>query len=136
MLAVRDAVYRALEPRRAAREFTSFTEVSVTLAADGRVRELLSGMDDEDWRAFLLVSEVFVETLDGEGAAVEADAAREPEQPLGPGFGRLVVLAERTPHPRCERCWIHRATVGQVPGHPGICDRCAEALPDGFVLTR
>jgi isoleucyl-tRNA synthetase len=107
----------------------------VTLAADGQVRRLLAAMDDEDWRAFLLVSEVFVETLDGEGAAIESEPAREPEQPLGPGFGRLLVLAERTPHARCERCWIHRGTVGHVPGHPGICDRCVDALPDGFVLT-
>lgn len=135
MLAIREAVYRALEPRRAAREFASFAEVSVTLAADGETRKLLDTMSDEDWRALLLVAEVFVETLNGEGAAAEARAAEATERPLGPDGGRLVVLAERTPYPRCERCWIHRPTVGKIESHPGICDRCVAALPEGFVLT-
>jgi isoleucyl-tRNA synthetase len=134
LLAVRDAVYRALEPRRAAREFASFAEVSVTLAADGEVRALLDTMDDEAWRSLLLVSEVFVETLNGEGAALEAKAGMPAEQPLGPGAGRLVTLFERTKHARCERCWIHRASVGEVEGHPTLCRRCVDALPAGFVL--
>jgi isoleucyl-tRNA synthetase len=135
MLAVREAVHRALEPRRAAKEFTAFTEVSVTLAADGRVRQLLGAMDDEDWRSLLLVSEVFVESLNGEGAALQAEAAAAAEQPLGPGCGRLVVLGEPTAHTRCERCWIHRASVGHVAAHPSLCERCVRALPEGFVLT-
>ena len=29
---------------------------------------------------------------------------------------------------RCERCWRHRSTVGADAAHPGLCDRCADAV--------
>ena len=29
---------------------------------------------------------------------------------------------------KCERCWNYRAAVGNVPGHPTLCDRCIEAV--------
>jgi len=133
LLAVREAVNRVLEPRRASKEFATFAEVSVTLAADGAVRKTLDALDDESWRTLLLVSEVFVESVGGgEGAALDS-APGTAQEPLGAGNGRLHVLVERTPHPRCERCWIHRSTVGRVEGHPTICQRCADALPKDFV---
>src|SRR5262245_1882601 len=134
LLAVRDAVYRALEPRRASKEFGTFGEVSLTLAADGYVSRVLEGMNDESWRALLLVSEVFIESVGGEGAALNRDPGPA-QEPLGAGQGRIFVLAEKTAHARCERCWIHRDTVGKVEGHPTICQRCADALPRDFVAT-
>ena len=29
---------------------------------------------------------------------------------------------------KCERCWNYRASVGSVPEHPTLCDRCIEAV--------
>jgi isoleucyl-tRNA synthetase len=29
-------------------------------------------------------------------------------------------------HPKCERCWHHRADVGQHADHPNLCGRCVE----------
>ena len=29
---------------------------------------------------------------------------------------------------KCERCWIHRDTVGQDSEHPTLCHRCAEVV--------
>ena len=133
-LAVRESVYRALEPRRASKEFGTFGEVSLTLASDGETLRVLQSMDDESWRALFLMSEVFIESVNGEGAALEKGSGPALE-PLGSGLGKLYVLAEKTKHPRCERCWIHRDTVGKVEGQPTICQRCADALPRDFVPT-
>ncbi|HKA23420.1 MAG TPA: isoleucine--tRNA ligase [Candidatus Eisenbacteria bacterium] len=133
-LAVREAVYRALEPRRASKEFATFAEVSLTLAADGETLRVLESMDDESWRTLFLMSEVFHESVNGEGAALEKGAGPA-QEPLGSGLGKLYVLAEKTAHARCERCWIHRDTVGKVEGQPTICQRCADALPRDFVPT-
>jgi isoleucyl-tRNA synthetase len=127
LLGVRDAVNQVLEPRRAAKEFASFAEVSVVLSADGEVKQLLDSLNPESWRSLLLVSEVVIGDLDGNG-----DSAL---QPLGPGLGRLGVTVTRTGHRRCERCWIHRVSVGQSAEQPGLCERCLNALPEGFVLT-
>jgi isoleucyl-tRNA synthetase len=29
---------------------------------------------------------------------------------------------------KCERCWNYRDTVGAMPDHPTLCDRCVEAI--------
>ena len=29
---------------------------------------------------------------------------------------------------KCERCWNYRASVGNAPEHPTLCDRCIEAV--------
>ncbi len=34
------------------------------------------------------------------------------------------IVAERSPHPKCERCWNYRSTVGQSAEHPTLCERC------------
>ncbi len=44
----------------------------------------------------------------------------------GPGVD---VRIERTPHRKCERCWRHREDVGAQTEHPGLCGRCAAAIP-------
>lgn len=31
---------------------------------------------------------------------------------------------------KCERCWRHLPEVNGVPGWPGLCIRCAEAVKD------
>jgi isoleucyl-tRNA synthetase len=36
--------------------------------------------------------------------------------------------AVRTARTKCGRCWRHRETVGEIPAHPDLCDRCAEAV--------
>jgi isoleucyl-tRNA synthetase len=36
----------------------------------------------------------------------------------------------RTTYKRCERCWRHRAYVGQSTAHPDLCERC-EAVVSG-----
>ena len=38
------------------------------------------------------------------------------------------IVAERSPHPKCERCWNYRSTVGLAPDFPTLCDRCTRVL--------
>jgi len=36
--------------------------------------------------------------------------------------------AERSKHPKCDRCWRHVPDVGSDPRYPSVCHRCAQAL--------
>ncbi len=127
LVAVREAIYQALEPRRAAKEFASFLEVQLVLSGDGSLAAVLDRLDPESWRSFLLTSEV-------ERAPRAPLGATDLGEPLGSGTGHLWLTAERTPHRRCDRCWIHRPSVGLSAEHPALCERCLAALPEGFAL--
>jgi isoleucyl-tRNA synthetase len=37
-----------------------------------------------------------------------------------------IILVTQSPHPKCIRCWHHRADVGRNDKHPQICARCIE----------
>jgi isoleucyl-tRNA synthetase len=59
-----------------------------------------------DIEEFLILSQIDLVATDGESSAV----------------------VSKTAHPRCERCWRHKPTVGIQPEHPTLCDRCAEVV--------
>ena len=40
----------------------------------------------------------------------------------------IAVQVGSGPVEKCSRCWVHDTTVGQQPGHPGICSRCYDSL--------
>jgi isoleucyl-tRNA synthetase len=42
--------------------------------------------------------------------------------------GTMSARAERSPHPKCERCWNLRPTVGQSSAHPTLCERCVRVI--------
>jgi isoleucyl-tRNA synthetase len=48
--------------------------------------------------------------------------------PTEAGGERFTIVAGRSPSPKCERCWNHRASVGRHAEHPTLCDRCARAI--------
>jgi isoleucyl-tRNA synthetase len=67
-------------------------------------------------RFLLITSEATVHKVSAPpaGAVPASETAREG-----------VWLAVRaTTHPKCARCWHHRAEVGASPAHPDICARC------------
>jgi isoleucyl-tRNA synthetase len=45
------------------------------------------------------------------------------------------VEVSKTSNARCERCWRHREDVGGNPGHPTLCQRCADAVSEAAVQT-
>lgn len=36
----------------------------------------------------------------------------------------LRLIVKKSAHPKCARCWHHRADVGTHASHPEICARC------------
>ena len=42
--------------------------------------------------------------------------------------GVLSIVVTPSALEKCERCWIHRDTVGQDTTHPTLCARCAEVV--------
>jgi isoleucyl-tRNA synthetase len=112
--ALREATYRAVEVERAAKRLAKTNEASVALGATGAAEQDLLARYANELPAFLQVS---IATANG------------PAPAAGEAWG---VAVTRTPYARCERCWNFRATVGQAPRLPELCDRCVAALPEGF----
>jgi isoleucyl-tRNA synthetase len=100
MLALRDEVYRSLEPLRKEKTIGEPTDAWVDLAldAEGKARVLSFGV--ERLAELLVVAGV---TL--------AD--------LPPGEKGVKVSARRSPFEKCERCWVRRADVAPRPEHGG-----------------
>ena len=116
LLAVRDEVLRELEKLRAAKTIGSAQEASVVLASADK--DLLARLraDRDLLTTLAIVSEVSVSETVPAGASAGVDL---------PG---LHVLATKSTHPKCERCWNLRPTVGRDPSHPSLCDRCARVV--------
>ncbi len=105
LLEVREQVLRALEGLRKSKQIGSAQEARVRITTNRA--ELL--LPERDLLATICnVSEV----------EIVADPAASTES----------IVAERSPHAKCERCWNYRPTVGQSPEHPTVCDRCARVV--------
>jgi isoleucyl-tRNA synthetase len=111
---LREKVHAALEPERAAKRLAQTQEAAVMLAAGDEAGRALLARYGASLASYLVVSTV---TFDGPAPA--------------PGEAWGVAVA-KSPHPKCERCWNHRPTVGADATHPTLCDRCVAALPPGF----
>ncbi len=109
---VRAEVYRELEKLRAAGTLGKSLEARVTLhSADPETQKALRATDLQE---ILIVSEAGV---------ADAPAGSEAADLKG-----LWILAERSPLPKCGRCWGHRADVGSDARHPQLCGRCAPVV--------
>jgi isoleucyl-tRNA synthetase len=59
-----------------------------------------------------------VSEVEVEGTATVPSAAAQPYR----------LVAEKSPHAKCERCWNLRASVGRSVAHPTLCGRCVSVL--------
>ncbi len=48
----------------------------------------------------------------------------------------LAVQVRASPHPKCTRCWHHRADIGSDPAHPELCGRCVDNVTAGGETRR
>jgi isoleucyl-tRNA synthetase len=124
----RDVAYLALERARSNRKVIRSSQ-EATLQFTTNDPELRARLDRD--RALLttlcIISEILPTKPDPPGDQPGRGGATDPI--LG-----LSAHAEKSPHPKCERCWNLRPTVGQDADHPTLCDRCARvvaALPAG-----
>jgi isoleucyl-tRNA synthetase len=97
---LRNPVRKQIEERRNAGSVGASLQAEVEFHADGRDYELLSSLGDE-LKYLLITSEARVKP--SRDFSVEVNASR---------------------HPKCERCWHHRADVNDE----GLCGRCVSNL--------
>ncbi len=112
VLATRVAVGPALEAARKANQIGSALDAELDLYCDAGLYGTLNRLEDE-LRFVLITSEVRLHTL------AERDATAVATELSG-----LAVRVSASPHPKCVRCWHHRADVGAHADHPELCGRC------------
>jgi len=115
LLEVRSTVTRALETGRAEKLFGNSVDAKVDLYAKGKTGELMRTMSD-------LLPELFIvsEVALADTPLQEATAA---DEELG-----VQVKVGASALPKCPRCWLRKADVGQNSEHPDLCARCAAAI--------
>ncbi|HHW15515.1 MAG TPA: isoleucine--tRNA ligase, partial [Firmicutes bacterium] len=118
LLAVRDAVNRALEAARAEKAIGNSLEAAVRVYAEPGLAGLLERYE-RDLPAILIVSQVFLQPWEDHPADALTDSVD--------GRG-VAVRVERAAGEKCARCWMYSPEVGQDPAHPDVCPRCAGVL--------
>jgi isoleucyl-tRNA synthetase len=116
LLRIRGEVTRVMEAARAEKIIGHSLDAALTIAAASTLYELLASCK-EDLRAFFIVSAVDLLPLE------QADDAFEET-----GMERIKIRVTPSESVKCQRCWVHDPSVGDETGHPGICQRCADAL--------
>ena len=113
LIAVKEAVNKAIEASRNDGIIKAGLEAEVTLYAEPQLQATLEKLGDE-LRFVLITSGVTVEPLEKAGEIAASEL---------PGLG---VVLSKSAHNKCERCWHFREDVGSHSEHPTICGRCVE----------
>jgi len=114
LLGVREAVLKALEEKRNAKEINASLEARVVLRAGGALGDLLREYARE-LPALFIVSQVELAPPGAEGDH---------------GSAGLSVAVERARGSKCERCWNYSTRVGENREYPTVCERCVAALEE------
>ncbi len=116
IMEVKVAVNKEMENLRAAKAIGGNLQAEVTLYAQDSLVADLAKLGNE-LRFVLITSTASVApVLDAPADAVVTEVA---------GLKLKVV---KSGHPKCARCWHHRADVGVDPAHPEICGRCVDNI--------
>ncbi|MAL99484.1 MAG: isoleucine--tRNA ligase [Alteromonadaceae bacterium] len=117
ILAVKEAVNKALEETRKAGNIKGSLSAEVNLYCEPEIADKLNLLGEE-LRFVLITSEahVFSSSDAGNDQAVATEV---------PG---LKVSVAPTAYHKCDRCWHHRPEVGSREAHPDLCDRCIDNL--------
>lgn len=102
---IRDQVNKDIETVRTEGKVGASLQAEVTVAAQAEDLALLHSLEDD-------LKFVFITSA---AQAVAGDDA-------------LQITVQATQHPKCGRCWHHRADVGRDPAHPELCGRCVDNL--------
>ena len=112
VMAVKSAVNKELESKRAEKIIGSGLSAEVDLFCESDLGDLL-GKLGEELRFVLIVSRASIKTLgntDFEAVGTEVDG--------------LKLSVKPSDYNKCSRCWHHRADVGEAVSHPSLCQRC------------
>ncbi|MCC6302978.1 MAG: isoleucine--tRNA ligase [Gammaproteobacteria bacterium] len=116
VIEVRMAVSKELEKLRVGGAIGSSLDAEVDLYCGEKLRRRLAGLGDE--LRFVLITSYARVHAEGDrpADAVAAEIAGD----------RFWIQARASTHPKCVRCWHHRADVGNDAAHPELCGRCVE----------
>jgi isoleucyl-tRNA synthetase len=114
ILSIRKEVNKALELARAEKVIGHSLDSKITLEISNELAKFLDV--DEGIEKIFIVSELeVVSENELEGGYVSED-------------GQIKIKVKPSELDKCERCWVHDATVGKNSKHPTICQRCVDAL--------
>jgi isoleucyl-tRNA synthetase len=114
LLKVREEVNRVLEKLRSEGKIGKSLEGRITLhTTEEKIAKYLQAID---LREFFIVSEA---SLSDQPIGTESDQIKG-----------LFLLAEKSGHPKCNRCWNLRENVGTSETYPDVCQDCAQVLQD------
>ena len=114
VLAARMAVGPALEAARKGNLIGSALDAELDLYCDIGIYQALDRLGDE-LRFALITSQVRLHPI-----------AERPDTAVDTDLAGLAVRVSASAHPKCVRCWHHRADVGTHAAHPELCGRCVE----------
>jgi isoleucyl-tRNA synthetase len=120
LLEVRREVAKALETARARKLIGSGLEASVRIASAPEDVPALLAAKRELLKTLFIVSRV---ELSGPASGAVVYESQEI-----PG---LVVVVDRAPGRKCERCWVWSERVGEDANHPALCERCVPVVAAG-----
>lgn len=115
LLALRTDVNKALELARADKIIGKPLDAEVILYLDDTGAEAFRRIKDEKLSELFIVSKVIVKSGAGTGYP-------------GQEFKGAVIEVKASDEPKCTRCWIHDAHVGESAEHPELCPRCQTAI--------
>ena len=115
---IRAEVTKALEQERAQKRIGHPLEAMLIIVCDPDVYEFLRPYAD-DLRSMFIVSKVLLETGKPMEDAYQSQDIEGISIQVGPATDE-----------KCERCWIHDATVGDDANHPALCHRCKTVIDE------
>ncbi|WP_088332162.1 isoleucine--tRNA ligase [Lacimicrobium sp. SS2-24] len=114
LIAVKDAVNKALEQARRDGLIGGSLEANVTLYASAPLADVLRKLSDE--LRFVLIT----------SSAQVADEHSRPDTLSPSEMAGLWVQVTKSDGSKCVRCWHHREDVGDNEQHPQLCGRCID----------
>ncbi len=121
---IRRVVTGALERERAAGSIGASLQAAPVLVVPEADRSLL---DAAGWAEICITSGM---TLADTPPAADAAPFTLDDVP------GVVVIPRRAAGEKCQRCWKVLPEVGTHPDHPGLCDRCHDAVTSGVLARR
>jgi isoleucyl-tRNA synthetase len=107
IMELRNKVLVALEGLRQEQKIGSNQVASITIQSkDEELIAVLNKFGLEQFAALCIASEVKLERYDSE----------------------TTVVAEKSSHQKCQRCWNYWPSVGTNKEHPDLCKRCVEVM--------
>ncbi len=119
---IRRAVTGALEKERAEGRIGASLQAAPVLYLSGPEASLLSA---EGWAEVAITSGLTLASGPAPSGAFTLE-----------GLAGVAVVPARAVGRKCERCWKVLPEVGTHEDHPGLCDRCADAVRSGLVARR